>query len=52
MVVVTAQALAVVGMTAFQYVVSTGSLGFPPTTSFILGIFGALSALWMINVLE
>lgn len=47
-----AQALAVVGMTAFQYVVYTGSLGFPPTTSFILGIFGALSALWMINVLE
>ena len=47
-----AQALAVVGMTAFQYVVYTGSLGFPTTTSFILGIFGALFALWMINVLE
>ena len=47
-----AQALAVVGMTGAQYVVYTGSLGFPPTTSFILGIFGALSALWMINVLE
>ena len=47
-----AQALAVVGMTGAQYVVYTGNLGFPSTTSLILGFFGALSALWMINVLE
>lgn len=47
-----AQALAVVGMTAAQYVVYTGNLGFPSTTSLFLGFFGALSALWMINVLE
>ena len=46
------QALAVVGMTAIQYVVYTGNLGFPSTTSFVLALFGALSALWMINVLE
>ncbi len=46
------QALALVGMTAIQYVVYTGTLGFPSTTSIILGLFGALSALWMINVLE
>ena len=45
-----AQALAVVGMTAAQYVAYTGNLGFPSTTSLILGFFGALSALWMISL--
>ena len=46
------QATAVVLMTGLQYVFYTGSLGFPETMSMILGITGALSALWMINVLE
>ncbi|MAU85049.1 MAG: hypothetical protein CMA21_00360 [Euryarchaeota archaeon] len=46
------QATAVVLMTGLQYVFYTGSLGFPGTMSMVLGITGALSALWMINVLE
>ena len=46
------QATAVVLMTGLQYVFYTGSLGFPETMSMALGITGALSALWMINVLE
>ena len=46
------QAMAVVLMTGLQYVFYTGSLGFPETMSMVLGITGALSALWMINVLE
>lgn len=46
------QATAVVLMTALQYVFYTGSLGFPETMSVVLGITGALTALWMINVLE
>ena len=46
------QATAVVLMTGLQYVFYTGSLGFPETMSMVLGISGALSALWMINVLE
>ena len=45
------QATAVV-LTGLQYVFYTGSLGFPETMSMVLGISGALSALWMINVLE
>jgi len=46
------QAIAVVLLTGLQYVFYTGSLGFPGTMSMVLGITGALSALWMINVLE
>ena len=46
------QATAVIFMTGLQYVFYTGSLGFPATMSVVLGITGALSALWMINVLE
>ena len=46
------QAIAVVLLTGLQYVFYTGSLGFPGTMSIVLGITGALSALWMINVLE
>lgn len=46
------QATAVVLMTGLQYVFYTGSLGFPGTMSMVLGVTGALSALWMINVLE
>ena len=46
------QATAVVLMTGLQYVFYTGSLCFPGTMSMVLGITGALSALWMINVLE
>ena len=46
------QATAVVLMTGLQYVFYTGRLGFSETISLVLGITGALSALWMINVLE
>ena len=46
------QATAVIFMTGLQYVFYTGSLGFPGTMSLVLGITGALSAMWMINVLE
>ena len=46
------QATAVVFMTGLQYVFYTGSLGFPGTMSLVLGVTGALSAMWMINVLE
>ena len=46
------QAIAVVLLTGLQYVFYTGSLGFSGTMSIVLGITGALSALWMINVLE
>ena len=46
------QAIAAVLMTVLQYVFYTGSLGFPETMSMVLGITGALSVLWMINVLE
>jgi len=46
------QATAVIFMTGLQYIFYTGSLGFPETMSVVLGITGALSALWMINVLE
>ena len=46
------QPIAVVLMTVLHYVFYTGSLGFPETMSMVLGITGALSALWMINVLE
>ena len=46
------QATAVIFMTGLQYVFYTGSIGFPGTMSLVLGVTGALSAMWMINVLE
>ena len=46
------QATAVIFLTGLQYVFYTGSLGFPGTMSLVLGITGAISVMWMINILE
>ena len=46
------QAIAVIFLTGLQYVFYTGSLGFPGTMSLVLGITGAISVMWMINILE
>ena len=45
-------AVGVIALTAFQYVIYTGSLDFPASTSLVLGILGALSLRWMVLVLE
>ena len=47
-----ADAAGLLALTGVQYVIYTGSMDFPASTSLVLGIIGALSLRWMVLVLE
>ncbi|MEC7744444.1 MAG: hypothetical protein VYB86_04000 [Candidatus Thermoplasmatota archaeon] len=47
-----ADAVVVLALVGVQYVIYTDSMDFPASTSFVLGIIGALSLRWMVLVLE